>query len=97
MESFHGKFWDECLKLEVFDTFREAEVLIERWRQEYNTIRPHSALGYLPPAPEMKEFMFGVGDVSAGCGAENAGDYSGKSSVATPLQPCQNSKEIVYS
>jgi len=35
-----------------FDTLLEAKVLIERWRQHYNTIRPHSALGYRPPAPE---------------------------------------------
>ena len=37
---------------EAFDTLLEAKVLIERWRQHYNTIRPHSALGYRPPAPE---------------------------------------------
>ena len=39
-------------KVEVFDTLWEAQVLIERWRQEYNRIRPHSALDYRPPAPE---------------------------------------------
>ncbi len=37
---------------EIFYTLREAQVLIEAWRQHYNTIRPHSALGYRPPAPE---------------------------------------------
>ena len=52
VESFNGKFRDELLNGEVFDTLLEAKVLIERWRVEYNTIRPHSALGYRPPAPE---------------------------------------------
>ena len=52
VESFNGKLRDELLDGEVFDTLLEAKVLIERWRREYNTIRPHSALGYRPPAPE---------------------------------------------
>jgi len=51
-ESFNGKLRDECLKGEVFYTLAEAKVLIERWRREYNQVRPHSALGYRPPAPE---------------------------------------------
>jgi transposase InsO family protein len=42
---------DELLAREVFDTLLEAKVLIERWRKAYNTVRPHSALGYRPPAP----------------------------------------------
>ena len=52
VESFNGKLRDELLDREIFDTVWEAKVLIERWRQEYNTKRPHSALGYRPPAPE---------------------------------------------
>ena len=44
---------DELLRAEVFNTLREAQVLIERWRKHYNTARPHSALGYRPPAPEV--------------------------------------------
>jgi len=51
-ESFNGKLRDELLNGEVFYTLKEAQVLIERWRQEYNTFRPHSALKYKPPAPE---------------------------------------------
>ncbi len=51
-ESFNGKLRDELLDREIFYSLREAEVLIERWRQHYNTVRPHSALGYRPPAPE---------------------------------------------
>jgi len=53
-ESFNGKLRDELLNGEIFDTLLEAKVLIERWRREYNTIRPHSALGYIPPAPEAR-------------------------------------------
>jgi len=52
IESFNGKLRDELLNLEQFDTLWEAQVLIERWRKEYNHIRPHSALGYKPPVPE---------------------------------------------
>ena len=53
VESFNGKLRDELLRAEVFNTLREAQVLIERWRKHYNTARPHSALGYRPPAPEV--------------------------------------------
>jgi len=51
-ESFNGKLRDEVLNREVFSTLKEAKVVIEKWRQEYNTIRPHSSLNGLPPAPE---------------------------------------------
>lgn len=51
-ESFNGRLRDELLNGELFYTLREAQVLIERWRVFYNTKRPHSALGYRPPAPE---------------------------------------------
>ena len=51
-ESFNGKLRDELLDREIFATLLEAKVLIESWRREYNTIRPHSSLGYKPPAPE---------------------------------------------
>ena len=52
VESFNGKLRDELLDRELFDTLLEAKVLVERWRRSYNTIRPHSSLGYQPPAPE---------------------------------------------
>ena len=52
VESFNGKLRDELLDREIFYTLTEAQILIERWRREYNTVRPHSALGYRPPAPE---------------------------------------------
>jgi putative transposase len=51
-ESFNGKFRDELLNGEIFYTLREAKILIERWRFEYNTFRPHSSLDNRPPAPE---------------------------------------------
>jgi putative transposase len=53
IESFNGKLRDEILNREIFTTLNEAKVLIEQWRQEYNQIRPHSSLGYQPPAPEV--------------------------------------------
>jgi len=53
-ESFNGKLRDECLNGEIFYSLKEAQVVIERWRVEYNTKRPHSALGYRPPAPETR-------------------------------------------
>jgi putative transposase len=52
VESFHGRLRDELLNGELFDTLWEAKVLLEQWRREYNAVRPHSALGYRPPAPE---------------------------------------------
>jgi transposase InsO family protein len=52
IESFNGKLRNELLNGEIFDTLLEAQGLIERWRWEYNTLRPHSALGGRPPAPE---------------------------------------------
>ena len=51
-ESFNARFRDELLNGEIFYSLREAQILIERWRHHYNTVRPHSALGYRPPAPE---------------------------------------------
>ena len=51
-ESFNGKLRDELLNCEIFYTLKEAKILIEQWRKHYNTVRPHSALGYKPPTPE---------------------------------------------
>ncbi len=52
VESFNGRLRDELLNREIFYSLIEAQVLIERWRSLYNHVRPHSALGYRPPAPE---------------------------------------------
>jgi putative transposase len=43
---------DECLNGEIFYSLKEAQVVIEQWRVHYNTVRPHSSLGYRPPAPQ---------------------------------------------
>ncbi len=53
-ESFNGKLRDELLNGEIFYTLKEAQILIEQWRIHYNTIRPHSSLGYRPPAPQTR-------------------------------------------
>lgn len=52
LESFNARFRDELLNGEIFYSLKEAQIVIEQWRQHYNTKRPHSALGYRPPAPE---------------------------------------------
>jgi len=51
-ESFNARFRDELLNGEIFYTLKEAQIVIEQWRRHYNTVRPHSALGWKPPAPE---------------------------------------------
>jgi len=51
IESFNGKMRDELLNGEIFYSLKEARIIIEMWRNEYNTVRPHSALGYRPPVP----------------------------------------------
>ena len=51
-ESFNGKLRDELLNGEIFYTLKEAKIVIERWRVHYNTKRPHTSLGYRPPASE---------------------------------------------
>lgn len=55
IESFNSRLRDELLNLEIFNTLKEAQVLIERWRVYYNTKRPHSSLNYKPPVPESYE------------------------------------------
>jgi putative transposase len=50
IESFNGKLRDECLNENVFVTLREVQEIVEAWRIDYNTVRPHSRLGNLPPA-----------------------------------------------
>ncbi len=51
-ESFNGKLRDELLNGEIFYALQEAKIILERWRIHYNTKRPHTSLGYKPPAPE---------------------------------------------
>jgi len=60
-ESFNGKLRDERLNGEIFYTLKAAQVIIEAWRREYNTVRPHNSLGVRPPAPET---VFQSGEMS---------------------------------
>lgn len=50
-ESYNGKFRDECLRQEIFYSLKEAQIVIRLWQNTYNRVRPHSLLGYPPPAP----------------------------------------------
>jgi len=59
IESFNGKLRDELLNGEIFDTLFEAQVLAERWRRYYNTVRPHSSLGYLTPVEFAQQWREG--------------------------------------
>ena len=52
-ESFNGKLRDELLNREIFYSLKEAQIMIEQWRRHYNEVRPHSAIGYRPPAPQV--------------------------------------------
>src|SRR5450631_4864994 len=54
-ESFNSKLRDEFLNGEIFYSLKEVQVLAERWRVYYNTVRPHSSLGYRPPAPAARQ------------------------------------------
>ncbi len=49
IEGFSAEFRDECLDCEVFASLAEARIIIEAWRDEYNTERPHNSLGHLTP------------------------------------------------
>ena len=55
-ESFNGRFRDEFLIVEEFDTLLEAQVLAEDWRIEYNTYRPHCSLDVLTPEAFTKQW-----------------------------------------
>jgi putative transposase len=57
IESFNGKFRDECLNEHWFCSIAEAESVVEEWRQDYNTVRPHSSLGYRTPEQAAAEDM----------------------------------------
>jgi transposase InsO family protein len=66
-ESFNSKLRDEFLNGEIFYSLKEVQVLAERWRVHYNTIRPHSSLGYRSPAPEtwQPKMKTGYGEVES--------------------------------
>ena len=56
IESFNGRLRDECLNENAFASLEEAQGVIERWRDDYNRVRPHSALGNRTPSELMREF-----------------------------------------
>jgi transposase InsO family protein len=56
IESFNDKLRGECLNREIFRNGREAQVIVETWRNEYNNYRPHSSLGYLTPVEFARQF-----------------------------------------
>jgi putative transposase len=60
IESFHGKLRGECLSRELFGSLREARVILESWRVEYNERRPHSALGYRTPSEYVRTERTGL-------------------------------------
>lgn len=66
IESFNGKFRDECLNLHWFTSLRQARALIEAWRQGYNGARPHSSLGYRTPL----EYAAALKAAEAACGRQ---------------------------
>ena len=78
IESFNGKFRDECLNQNWFLDLRHARKVIEEWRVDYNTVRPHSSLGYLTP----EEFAAEIGG-EKGCG--KAAPWKTKGRFSTPL------------
>lgn len=68
IESFHDKLRDESLNREIFGTLREAQVIVEQWRREYNETRPHSSLGYLTPSEYTSEL---TNQSDGGCAPPN--------------------------
>ena len=67
-ESFNGKLRDECLNEEVFYNARYAQVVVEKWRQQYNTQRPHSSLGYRTPAEVARDIVVAGASSREGAG-----------------------------
>ena len=93
IESFNGKLRDELLNGEIFYTLTEAKVLIERWRQEYNTIRPHSSLGYRPPAPEVIAVP-GTGAIGVEAGSRELAGSASLGSLATLRPPAGAAEDV---
>jgi len=62
IESFNGKFRDECLNEQWFNSLLQARSTISTWRQDYNEVRPHSSLGRIPPAKFAKLHRQRAGD-----------------------------------
>ena len=67
IESFNGKFRDECMNEQWFETLHQARSTIALWRQDYNEVRPHSSLGRMPPAPFAERHRQRAGDAAQPC------------------------------
>lgn len=67
IESFNGRFRDECLNDQWFSTLFEACILIEAWRNDYNSNRPHSSLGYMTPVKFAAQHQFATTDSTQPC------------------------------
>lgn len=68
VESFNGRFRDECLNDHWFTSLDEAKILIERWRKDYNDVRPHSSLGYIPPTEFARNYFLNNKGSTCMCG-----------------------------
>ena len=93
-ESFNSKLRDELLNGEIFYTLQEAKVIIENWRRHYNTIRPHSSLGYRPPAPEA--FMPARPAPQSGPAAPHALSLAPRPSLTSPLDPLDRGRPALF-
>ena len=62
VESFNGKFRDECLGMQWFKNRIDAKILIEEFRRQFNEVRPHSSLGQLTPAEFKQQLSTTVPD-----------------------------------
>ena len=80
-ESFNGKLRDELLNGEIFYSLKEAQVMIERWRHYYNTVRPHSALGSIDPRRRKLSCLNGL---------IQPGLWMGSSRISPSHSPCQD-------
>jgi putative transposase len=87
VESFGGRLRDELLAVEAFNSLLEAQVLVEDWRIEYNTVRPHSALGYLTPTDYAKAWTATTPNSHSGW-TNNRGPVNGPT---TPISSTPNS------
>lgn len=85
-ERFNGSLRDECLNRERFYSLKEAQIIIEQWRREYNHIRPHSALGYRPPAPQVV-VPVGFSAALPACAVSGLRREAQHDAIANPLIP----------
>ncbi len=74
-ERFNGRLRDELLNGEIFYTLKEAKVIVESWRNHYNQVRPHSSLGYRPPAPKAKILTLNYGLIMRGKDSKTINEY----------------------